>query len=29
MEKIYFDNCGDVKYDVEKEYLEGRELKGG
>ncbi|WP_298961975.1 hypothetical protein [uncultured Campylobacter sp.] len=29
MEKIYFDNCGDVKYDVEKEYLEGRELTGG
>ena len=27
--KYYFDNCGDVKYDVEKEYLKGRELKGG
>lgn len=27
--KYYFDNCGDVKYDVEKEYLKGREFKGG
>ena len=27
--EYYFDNCGDVKYDVEKEYLEGRELTGG
>ena len=27
--KYYFDNCGNIKYDIEKEYLEGRELKGG
>ena len=27
--KVYFDNCGDIKYDVEKKYLENRERTSG
>ena len=27
--KVYFDNCGSIKYDMKKRYLESRELNGG
>ncbi|WP_315509794.1 hypothetical protein [Campylobacter showae] len=29
MQKIYFDRCGKIKYDLEGEFLKSRELKGG